>query len=214
MFCWAFSLTAILGTVRCIVIHYPFYRINKVLVLGITVGTAIFTVGLGIAMYFEDDEHIWSSYTVQVFAKNFTTEPGIPVTFILAITKATGNMFVSLTSAALSVWGLKRADTFKKTKETERKRGGKEAAMTIAYLNILIGLQFILLMMVVVVLLKFRQNIPLMNYVFFFTMPFSNTLISAVNPLIYIVRCKKIRQGVKRTPSQISKVSLSGNTTL
>ena len=214
MFCWSFSLTAILGTVRCIVIHFPFFRISKVVVLSVAVGMALYTAGVSLAKYFESAEHVWSLYSLQMFAESFITEHTLSPAFIVGYTKATCNMCVSLSTAALSVWGLKRAEKQNEmTKGGEKKRGGKEAAVTIAYLNILIGLQFLLMVMSLVVRQRFPQQVILMNYLFFLTWPFSNTLISAINPLIYIIRSSKIREVLMKTaPTQISRAYLSENT--
>ena len=215
MFCWAFSLTAILGTVRCIVIHYPFYRINKALVLSIAVGMAFFTLGLYLSMHFADDEHIWSSYTLQLFARSYYFHPTQQVEYYFGATKATSNMLISLGTAALSVWGLRRADakSLENKKENGKKRGGREAAVTIAYLNILIGLQFILNAMAVVIQQKLPKQLILLKYMYFLAYPLANTLISAVNPLIYIVRSSKIRQALfNKTPSPNSTMSISMKT--
>ena len=215
MFCWAFSLTAILGTVRCIVIHYPFYRINKALVLSIAVGMAFFTLGLNLSMYYADDEHIWSSYTLQLFARSYYFHPTQLVEFYVGYTKMTCNMLISLATAALSVWGLRRADakSLENKKENGKKRGGREAAITIAYLNILIGLQFILNAMKVVIQQILPEQLILLKYMYFLAYPLANTLISAVNPLIYIVRSSKIRQALfNKTPSPNSTMSISMKT--
>ena len=148
MFCWSFSLTAILGTVRCIAIHFPFCRINKVLVLSIAVGMALFTLGISLGMYFEEDEHIWSPHTLHIYGRSFMTNPKITVPNILAYAKSTVNMVISLSSAGLSVWGLNQADKVQKsTSNDQRKRSGREGAITISYLNMLIGLPLILLIM-------------------------------------------------------------------
>ena len=172
-----------------------------------------FTLGCYLAVHFSDDEHVWSSYSLQVFPRNYITGLEFPVAFIVVYTKATGNVVISLSSAVLSVWGLKRADKVQKNKANE-KRSGKEAAMTIAYLNIIIGLDFILIIMTIIVQQKFSQNVILSGYVFFLAMPIANTLISALNPLIYIVRCSKIRAALlNRGPSQASRTSFSINTT-
>jgi hypothetical protein len=172
---------------------------------------ALYSFGVSLALYFEDKEQIWSRHSLQIYAKRYLVKPEFTATVNVAFTKATCNMTVSLCSAALSIWGLKRAEKMKKTAGNEKNRCGKDAATTIVYLNILIGLQFILLITSLVVKHKFLQHVTLMNYINFITYPFSNTLISAVNPLIYIVRCSKIRQGLlKRKPSQ----SQSGNPTL
>ena len=211
MFCWSFSLTAILGTVRCIVIHFPFLRIKKVLVLSIAVGLGMFSISISLAIFFSDGDHVWSSYSLQVSGSTMSA------VHIVGYVKAGGNMVVSLSSAALSVWGLKGADKLRKTGENDKKRGGKEAALTIAYLNILIAMQFILVVTSLVVQHRFPHELILMNYLFFLTFPFANTLISAVNPLIYVLRSSKIKQGLlvlRRAPFQISKTTLSGNTIL
>ena len=172
-----------------------------------------FTLGCYLAVHFSDDEHVWSPYSLQVFPRNYISGLEFPVAFIVVYIKATGNVVVSLSSAALSVWGLKRADKVQKNKANE-KRSGKEAAMTIAYLNIIIGLDFILIIMTIIVQQRFSQNVILSGYVFFLAMPIANTLISAINPLIYIVRCSKIRAALlNRGPSQISRTSFSINTT-
>lgn len=215
MFCWSFSLTAILGTVRCIVIHFPFFRIKKVLVLSIAVGLGMFSMSISLAMYFSDSDHVWSSHSLQIYGKRSLNGSTASAARIVGYVKAGGNMVVSLSSAALSVWGLKGADKLRTTGENGKKRGGKEAALTIAYLNILIGMQFILIITSLVVQHKFPHELILMNYLFFLTFPFANTLISAVNPLIYVLRSSKIKQGLlRKVPSQISKTTLSGNTIL
>ncbi|KAL5257048.1 hypothetical protein ACHWQZ_G012091 [Mnemiopsis leidyi] len=213
MFCWSFSLTAILGTVRCIAIHFPFLIVNKALVLSIAIFMGFFTFGMSLAIHFSDDEHVWSPFSLQVFPRNYITGQEFPLAFIVVYIKAAGNVVVSLGSASLSVLGLKRADNVQKSTANE-KQSGKEAAMTIAYLNVMIGLDFILIIMTIIVHQIFSQHVILSNYVFFLALPVANTLISAINPLIYIVRCSKIRRGLlTRGPSQISRTSYSINTT-
>ena len=215
MFCWSFSLTAIIGTVRCIAINFPFCRIKKSLVLSIAVGMAFVPMSVYIAMYFQDDEHVWSPYTLQVFPKNYISDNKLSWPFILVYIKASGNVLVSLASATMSVWGLKRADKLNRTKANEKRRVGKEAAITIAYLNILIGLQFILILMSIIIELKCPDRIILMNYTFFLTLPFSNTLISAINPFIYVMRCSKIKERLfRRAPCQVNRTLISENNTL
>ena len=215
MFCWSFSLTAILGTVRCIVIHFPFLRIKKVLVLSIAVGLGMFSISISLAMFFSDSDHVWSSYSLQVVGNSFPSGSTMSAVHIVGYVKAGGNMVVSLSSAALSVWGLKGADKLRKTGENDKKRGGKEAALTIAYLNVLIAMQFILVITSLVVQHRFPRELILMNYLFFLTFPLANTLISAVNPLIYVLRSSKIKQSLlRRAPFQISKTTLTGNTIL
>ena len=215
MFCWSFSLTAILGTVRCIAIHFPFCRINKVLVLSIAVGMALFTLGISLGMYFEEDEHILSPHTLHIYGRSFMTNPKITVPNILAYAKSTVNMVISLSSAGLSVWGLNQADKVQKsTSNDQRKRSGREAAITIAYLNILIGLQFILLIMSIVLVYGYPRKQVLVNYTLFLTYPFVNTLLSAINPLIYILRCSKIRRSLFSRTAFSTGTVVSGNTSV
>jgi hypothetical protein len=177
---------------------------------------ALYTFGDLLAMYFED-EQVWSLYCLQNLPMSYMTSTQFSATFILTYAKAACNMVVSLSSAALSVWGLRRADKMKKATANEsiRGAGGKEAAITLVYLNILVGLQFLLLILLLVVKKNFPDQDTMMNYVYFLAFPFSNTLISAVNPLIYIVRSSKIRQELlKRGPSRVSNAGFSGNTAL
>lgn len=170
---------------------------------------------MSLAIHFSDDEHVWSPFSLQVFPRNYITGQEFPLAFIVVYIKAAGNVVVSLGSACLSVWGLKRADRVQKSTANE-KQSGREAAMTIAYLNVMIGLDFILIIMTIIVHQIFSQHVILSNYVFFLALPVANTLISAINPLIYIVRCSKIRRGLltkAKGPSQISRTSYSINTT-
>ena len=215
MFCWSFSLTAILGTVRCIAINLPFCRISKALVLSIAVFMALFTLGISLGMYFEEEDHIWSSHTLHIYGRSFVSKPKITIPNILAYVKSTINMMISLSSAGLSVWGLNRADKMQQSASSDqKKRSGREAAITIAYLNILIGLQFILLIMSIVLLYGYPHEVVLMNYSLFLAYPFVNTLLSAINPLVYILRCSKIRRRLLSKAGFSNVTVVSGNTTV
>ena len=217
MFCWSFSLTAILGTVRCVVIHYPFCHINKVLVLSIALGMLMFTVGLSLGKYMESDEHFWNTFCLQIFGKEsirrvFETPS---TSFLLGYSKTALNMLTSLLSAVLSVWGIKKADRAKKSVGSGVKSSGNDAAVTIVYLNCLIAMHFVLFMSSLVLQRVCPEKRILINYISFLNIPFSNTIISAINPLIYILRSSKIKQKLfQLSPRKISGAGTSENTAL
>ena len=211
MFCWSFSLTAILGTVRCLVIHFPFIRINKTLVLSIAVGMVTLSAGGATAILFprgRNEKYVWVPSCMVTFPESYTKEQKMTLPLVFVYIKTTGNMAVSLCSAVLSVWGLKKAEKLTKDSGNEKIRGGREAAMTIVFLNMLICLQFKLVLTSVIIQFGYPEKMILGRYFCFLASPVSNTLISAFNPLIYIVRCSKIRQEIsKRVFPQYGKVS-------
>ena len=215
MFCWSFSLTAILGTVRCVAIHFPFCRVNKILVLNIALGMLVFSVGLTLGKYFEDEEQVWNTFCLQIFSKSAIRWKFNGTSSLIGYCKVATNMLISLFSAALSVWGLKKADRMKRNVGNGVRSSGNEAVLTIVYLNCLIGMHFVLLTLTLVIQRVCPEKIILINYIAFLNIPFSNTIISAINPLIYILRSSKIKKKLfQHSANKVNKSATSDNTAL
>ena len=186
MFCWASSLTATLGVVRCLAIQRPFLRPNKPFVLSVAVGLGVFTV-VGNIIRTQTEELRWNAYTQRLFDVLV-----LRVISVMLTTKYFLNVMISMGSAVWSTQGLKRSEKMGKQAGASGKQS-KDACITIICLNVMIFLQFLVFVVSLVIQYAFKEDVVPLHYSQFLQMTVSNTLLSALNPLVYITRSSKMR---------------------
>ena len=133
----------------------------------------------------------WCIYTQQVL--NFRT---LTPTFILVILTYVLTVCVSVTSAVASMRGLRRHH-IEREKNNLPPGGECNACFTVLLINFLVVTQFLISVISLTVSWTV-DDVVVRHYLEFIQFPLSNCALSALNPLIMLVRSGDFRERIKK----------------
>ena len=189
LFRWSLVIAAVLGVVRSTKILRPFARIRQVHVLVALAGGGVLTVVTNLLCVLGEPS-AWNPYIQQVLYIDFRiTSPYFMAYLVLYL----ANVGTALGTALASMYGLAQ-------NSKERKRAGISseasctACRTVMMINFLISVQFLFTMTSWLVTWACPNNLVLINYTAFLRFPLCNCVMSALNPVIIIVRSGILKQ--------------------
>ncbi|KAL5267551.1 hypothetical protein ACHWQZ_G004551 [Mnemiopsis leidyi] len=183
LFNWSILVGAVLGVVRSLVIWKPFFKIRNVCVLPILGAAASVMAGTVVLhVTYDQDALHWSIYSQQVldFAHPTTTTILIILLYVISV-------FVSLTSAAVSMRGL-HLHHIEREKAGLPPGGECPACLTVVIINCLVMGQFLVAILSLTVMWACPDETVPIHYLEFIQFPLANCILSALNPVIMLVR--------------------------
>ena len=187
-------VTAVIGVMRAIVLNLPFYKVSLKLVLAV-VGISITFVFIIIGSRVYTEELGWHQEIQCVVPVSFAEQP-FTIGFILYMVTFFLNVLICGASAWMCHVGLVRA--YREKVEKGLQTGNEcHGCKTMIYLNLLVLVQFFFMLLCAFAPLVVQHCSLTKIIAEFLATPFASCLLSAMNPLIILVRSEAISKEVR-----------------